>query len=307
MVVTVEYRTGILGFLSDETKKLPGNIGLTDVVLALRWVKERVEDFGGDPNSVTLAGYGQGATIAHLLSLNHLTSSLFNKLILQSSSSVCDGSLSLPYTATNNHFTSPYYIYRQVLSLTRCRDLRCLQDKSVSELLRAQRELEKKNVWLSTVFTPMIDNHTRSSALVDTDPSTITSRLHTRSIPILLSATHNEGLEAAARLYLDNQAAFTSPSSLRKDVLPRLVTSLLGAWRGRQEALLEAVFRQYFTELTTGDVADIITAVGEMIGDLTVHSCMRETILLHRESNSLFTYIFSHYGETKPDRKTNRE
>ena len=75
VVVTVEYRTGILGFLSDETKKLPGNIGLTDVVLALRWVKERVEDFGGDPNSVTLAGYGQGATIAHLLSLNHLTSS----------------------------------------------------------------------------------------------------------------------------------------------------------------------------------------------------------------------------------------
>ena len=90
-------------------------------------------------------------------------------MILQSSSSVCDGSLSLPYTARTNHFTSPYYIYRQVLSLTRCRDLRCLQDKSVSELLRVQREVEKKNVWLSTVFTPMLDNHTRSTALVNTD------------------------------------------------------------------------------------------------------------------------------------------
>ena len=227
------------------------------------------------------------------------SSDLFNKLILQSSSSVCDGSLSLPYTAANNHFLSPYYIYRQVLSITRCRDLRCLQDKSVSELLRAQRELEKKNVWLSTVFTPMLDNHTRSSPLVDRDPATMSSRLHTRSIPILLSATHNEGLEAAARLYQENQAGFSSPASLRRDVLPRLVTSLLGAWRGRQEALLEAVFRQYFTELTTGEVADIITAVGEMIGDLTVHSCIRETILLHRESNPLFTYIFSHYGETR--------
>ena len=75
MVVTVEYRTGILGFLSDETKNLPGNVALTDVILALRWVKEVVEDFGGDPNSVTLAGYGQGATIAHLLSLNHMTAS----------------------------------------------------------------------------------------------------------------------------------------------------------------------------------------------------------------------------------------
>ena len=217
-------------------------------------------------------------------------------MILQSSSSVCDGSLSLPYTARTNHFTSPYYIYRQVLSLTRCRDLRCLQDKSVSELLRAQRELEKKNVWLSTVFTPMLDNHTRSSPLVDLLPSSLSRRLHTRPLPILLSATQSEGLEAAARLYLENQAAFSSPSSLRRDVLPRLVTSLLGAWRGRQEALLEAVFRQYFTELNTGDVADIIKAVGEMIGDLTVHSCIRQTMVLHRETNPLFTYIFSHYG-----------
>ena len=75
VVVTVEYRTGILGFLSDETKNLPGNLALTDVLLALRWVKEVVEDFGGDPNSVTLAGYGQGATIAHLLSINPLSSS----------------------------------------------------------------------------------------------------------------------------------------------------------------------------------------------------------------------------------------
>ena len=220
---------------------------------------------------------------------------MFNKLILQGSSSVCDGSLALPYNAPSNHFTSPYYVYRQVLSLTRCRDLRCLQDKSVSELLRAQRELEKKNVWLSTVFTPMLDNHTRSSPLVDTEPSS-SRRLHTRSVPILLSATQSEGLEAAARLYLDNQAAFTAPASLRRDVLPRLVTSLLGAWRGRQEALLEAVFRQYFTELNTGEVADIISAVGEMIGDLTVHSCIRQTMVLHRESNPLFTYIFSHYG-----------
>ena len=38
VVVTLEYRTGVLGFLSDETKLMPGNLGMTDVVLGLSWV-----------------------------------------------------------------------------------------------------------------------------------------------------------------------------------------------------------------------------------------------------------------------------
>ena len=75
VVVTLEYRTGVLGFLSDETKLMPGNLGMTDVVLGLSWVQQAISEFGGNPQSVTLAGFGQGAVIAHLLSLNPLTSS----------------------------------------------------------------------------------------------------------------------------------------------------------------------------------------------------------------------------------------
>ena len=66
----------MLGFLSDETRDLPGNLGLTDVALALDWVQQAVADFGGNPGSVTLVGWGQGAVIAHLLSLNPTTASL---------------------------------------------------------------------------------------------------------------------------------------------------------------------------------------------------------------------------------------
>ena len=75
VVVTIEYRTGLLGFLSDESKTIPGNFGISDVQIALGWVQQAIADFGGNPQSVTLAGYGQGATIAHLLSLNPSTSS----------------------------------------------------------------------------------------------------------------------------------------------------------------------------------------------------------------------------------------
>ena len=77
VVVTVEYRSGLLGFLSDETKTIPGNFGITDVVLALEWVQQAIADFGGNPQLVTLAGFGQGGVIAHLLSLNSVTSSIY--------------------------------------------------------------------------------------------------------------------------------------------------------------------------------------------------------------------------------------
>ena len=82
VVVTVEYRTGLLGFLTDETKKMPGNLALSDVSLALSWIQQAVAEFGGNPQSVTLAGFGQGAVIAHLLSLNSVTSSIYTSLLL---------------------------------------------------------------------------------------------------------------------------------------------------------------------------------------------------------------------------------
>ena len=63
----------------------------------------------------------------------------------------------------------------------------------------------------------------------------------------------------------------------------------------KQTALLEVVHRQYLTELSTRDVTGLLTTVGEMIRDLLVHSCMRETMVLHREfsSNLLYAFIFS--------------
>ena len=66
----------------------------------------------------------------------------------------------------------------------------------------------------------------------------------------------------------------------------------------KQTALLEAIHRQYLTELYTGDVTGMLTMVGKMIGDLLVHSCMGETMVLHREfsSNLLYAFIFSQSG-----------
>lgn len=70
VLVVPQYRLGVLGFISTGDKEAPGNNGLKDQVLALKWVKENIHAFGGNPESVTIAGYNAGAASVtlHLVS-----------------------------------------------------------------------------------------------------------------------------------------------------------------------------------------------------------------------------------------------
>ena len=121
-----------------------------------------------------------------------------------------------------------------MLSKTRCSTKKCLQDKSLAELIRVQTELEvreadlstlphyvflifqKDNINLISMFGPMVDNHTRSrSPLVQRHPGDLGAGGVVRPVPMLLSATRDEGLAAAAELYLKNQGAFASPELFR--------------------------------------------------------------------------------------------
>ncbi|KAG8194056.1 hypothetical protein JTE90_003005 [Oedothorax gibbosus] len=88
VVVTINFRLGILGFLPAVDRSARGNYGLMDQVAALHWVQENIGEFGGDTNNVTIFGQGQGAACANLLMLSPMARGLFHRAILQSGSAL---------------------------------------------------------------------------------------------------------------------------------------------------------------------------------------------------------------------------
>ena len=67
ILVVPQYRLGPLGFLAAGIDSAPGNAGLLDMVLALRWVRDNIVTFGGNPGRVTLFGQSSGAAAAALM------------------------------------------------------------------------------------------------------------------------------------------------------------------------------------------------------------------------------------------------
>ncbi|XP_791756.3 cholinesterase 1 [Strongylocentrotus purpuratus] len=84
IVVTFNYRLGMLGFLNTGDGEIPANLGMFDQREALKWVQENIAAFGGDPGRVTIFGESAGGASVNFHLLSPLSAGLFRGAILQS-------------------------------------------------------------------------------------------------------------------------------------------------------------------------------------------------------------------------------
>ncbi|RXG54873.1 Baculoviral IAP repeat-containing protein 7-A [Armadillidium vulgare] len=95
--VAIQYRLGIFGFLSTEDSVIPGNMGLKDQQLALKWIKENIGAFGGDPDRITIFGESAGGASVNYQILSPGSKGLFARAIMQSGTSIC------PWASNKDH------------------------------------------------------------------------------------------------------------------------------------------------------------------------------------------------------------
>ncbi|XP_033606831.1 carboxylesterase 1E isoform X3 [Cryptotermes secundus] len=134
VLVVPQYRLGPLGFLSLQTEDVPGNMGLMDQALALRWVRNYISFFGGDPDRVTIFGQSAGGAAVTLMQLSPLVDeNLFAKVIAQS------GSALATWVIDRNPVRSGLAIARLAnCNQTKMADLTaCLREIPVKDLLLA--------------------------------------------------------------------------------------------------------------------------------------------------------------------------
>ncbi|HVF15398.1 MAG TPA: carboxylesterase family protein [Steroidobacteraceae bacterium] len=138
IVVTINYRLGILGFvnLGDalELPELPSNLGMRDQIAALEWVRDNIVAFGGDPERVTIAGESAGSIAISLLMHCPHAQPLFHRVIMQS------GAISLPHSLATSRRIAQRYV--EVLRL-QPRNLERLRSIDIRTLLEAQAKVHK--------------------------------------------------------------------------------------------------------------------------------------------------------------------
>ncbi|KAH7950952.1 hypothetical protein HPB52_003398 [Rhipicephalus sanguineus] len=82
----MNYRVGAFGFLNGKVPDAPGNQGLFDTLLAVKWIKENAVAFGGDPDKITLFGESAGAVTVGYFLVSPLARGIVSRVIMQSGS-----------------------------------------------------------------------------------------------------------------------------------------------------------------------------------------------------------------------------
>uniref|UniRef100_A0A671QJ30 Neuroligin-4, X-linked-like n=1 Tax=Sinocyclocheilus anshuiensis TaxID=1608454 RepID=A0A671QJ30_9TELE len=196
IVVTVNYRLGVLGFLSTGDQAAKGNYGLLDQIQALRWVKENIQAFNGDPERVTIFGSGAGASCVSLLTLSHYSEDLFQKAIIQSGTALSSWAVNY----------QPAKYTRMLAEKVGCNEddtvelIECLQNKNYKELIEQNITPAKYHI----AFGPVIDGD-----VIPDDPQILMEQGEFLNYEIMLGVNQGEGYKFVDGI-LDSEDRVTS-------------------------------------------------------------------------------------------------
>lgn len=182
------------GFLnmSDPDLGVPGNAGLKDLVLALRWIQQNIAHFKGDPSNVTLMGLSSGAAAVQILMNTEKTRGFFHKAVLMSGTSMCSWSGSykdwvyplaceLGYSGSDNQ--------KEILSY--------LQQLPASKLAEFYRLRKNASNWDDTIvlpFGPIIEPYVTESCIMSGPQVETLTTSWSNEIPLMIGNTSFEGL-----------------------------------------------------------------------------------------------------------------
>ncbi|XP_063223685.1 venom carboxylesterase-6-like [Bacillus rossius redtenbacheri] len=155
VLVTVNYRLGPLGFMSTGDEAAPGNFGLKDQVAALRWTRDNIAAFGGDPGSVTIFGESAGGASVHYHMLSPLSRGLFHRGISQSGNAL--NMWTLAPNGDSRHQAEKLARFLSCPTAPSADLVSCLREKPAADVIATDRQFMEWDVDPLIPFKPVIE------------------------------------------------------------------------------------------------------------------------------------------------------
>lgn len=275
ILVTINYRLGPYGFMCLDIPEISGNQGLKDQLLALRWLHENIEAFGGDPDKITVSGNSAGAMSIdfHFLRRNE-GPKLFDKAILQSGTS-----FSLEYTPPL--FDAPLMIsdYLEFSTHNRTQALKYLATMEPLTVIQAVHALD-----IITAFRPCVEREFDGVEAFLTNNHVATTWLPiVKDMPIIMGFNNDESYGMNTTMDFNRTVA---------DMLAVRFNTSHEDFAGMEEIMRHFYFGdEVFNEESVQSVADLRSDT-----TYTYPTIRSLTRFLRSEAEKVYLYVFSYSG-----------
>lgn len=304
VLVVPHYRLGPLGFLSLQTDDVPGNAGLLDQVLALKWVQKYISYFGGDPNLVTIFGESAGGASVSYLMLSPLAKGLFHRVIGQSGSSLADWAIDL----------TPEYHTVNIAAEAGCNvtgadggkgDLtevtKCLKTIDAMKLTQAYQyyRLKEEKIGHSGFggCSPIIQRAGRVK-YVEKHPLEILKSGDYSNVPIMFGSNKHEGTYVMAIVY----SGYMVANNLVEDEyfltyeVPDHALKLLYL-KDPNYWLVDSIINKYIKSETVGNFTNMTPGIIDFLGSIFLKGPTYHKVQLNSRVNNSYYYAFNYRGK----------
>ncbi|XP_041323959.1 cholinesterase isoform X2 [Pyrgilauda ruficollis] len=290
VVVSMNYRTGALGFLSlPGNQKAPGNAGLFDQRLALQWVQENIAAFGGNPKSVTLFGESAGSASVTYHLLSPESHPLFTRAILES------GSANAPWAAiTSSEARNRAVALAKQLQCPTSNEselIFCLQEKDPKEIVENEIFAVPYGSLLQIYFCPSVDG----DFLTDM-PEVLMENGLFKETQILVGVNKDEGLS-----FLTYGAPGLDKDSDGLINKTQFEAALTLAFPRASKLAIESIIFHYTDWENLGKPEHYRDAIDDVIGDYQIICPVVEfSTSFAQLGHHVFFYFFEHRSSKLP-------
>merc|ERR1712038_298570 len=289
VVVTINYRLGPLGFLTFGNDLASGNLGLRDQQLAIQWTRNYIQNFGGDPNKITIFGESAGGMSVHAQVLNHNNQGLIHGAIAQSGTL-----LSTPVAARPEREAVKVAKWFNCSSNNLDEEmLQCLQEIPPQEFIEGTALNPEDWTTESLTFFPSID-HFASNPFMPVHPLEAMKTGAYNKVPFMSGTTKEEGAMITMMMWDSLEEIKENWDTMGPGFL-NIMKTLNVSEIDEETKMIAQIAKKYYTgDDFIQENKDSLTA---MFGDgLFLASDQKTVSLMSQGSSTVFNYLFTYKG-----------